>query len=194
MAKHYTGQRPLPRGKTNSLRQLFWMCIAFVCGYFFSTVYDVATFERWITETVSSKKQAEHPAVKVEAVAPPPKPKFEFYTLLTKEGANKEVAAKVETQTAGLAVTQNTTESNIDAEKQFTVQLAAFSQRAEAEKMKAQLSLKGFQVSIVVIDQQKLPRYRVILGPFTSREAAEAARHTIAERERISGMIRDASV
>jgi hypothetical protein len=64
--------------------------------------------------------------------------------------------------------------------------------KADAEKMKALLSLKGFQVSVVIIEQQNLPRYRVILGPFSSREAAETARHTIAERERISGMIRDA--
>lgn len=191
MVRHYSGQRPPPRGNTTSFKQLFWICVAFVLGYLLSAVYDVASFKQWIDATFFAKK-IPFPQVVTKAPALP-KPKFEFYTLLTKESAN---AAPVASAVPAVEITAAQPQPQSEAvhpQGGFTVQLAAFNRRGEAEKMKAALTLKGFQVSVVVIEQNHAAWYRVILGPFASKEEAEVAQHAIAERERIHGMIRKAS-
>jgi cell division protein FtsN len=72
----------------------------------------------------------------------------------------------------------------------YLVQIASFKSKQEAERMKASLALKGFVVSIAVVNQQQAQWYRIILGPYASRTQAEKARSSLAQSEHLAGMIR----
>ncbi len=78
----------------------------------------------------------------------------------------------------------------VNSKDAYLVQVAAFKSRPEAEKMKASLVLKGFLVSIVVVNQQNTNWFRVSLGPFSSRPEAQRAQGAVARSEHIIGMIR----
>jgi cell division protein FtsN len=72
----------------------------------------------------------------------------------------------------------------------YQIQIASFKRRQDAEQMKAGLTLKGFDVSVVGVSQAQGTWFRVIVGPFGSRTAAEKAQLSLAQSERVKGMIR----
>lgn len=72
----------------------------------------------------------------------------------------------------------------------YLVQIASFKSRQEAERVKATLSLKGFVVSIASVNQQQTIWYRVVIGPFASRDQAQKAQISVARTEHLVGMIR----
>ncbi len=72
----------------------------------------------------------------------------------------------------------------------YLVQVGSFKNMQEAERMKVSLVMKGFDVKIAAIRQQNISWYRVIIGPFASRNQAQQAQMAFARREHIMGMIR----
>jgi cell division protein FtsN len=240
MARYNQGpQRQQPAKSAHQpLKQMILVMAAFLSGYFLSAVYDVASFNQWIHTTMIDGYFKKQPAVMVTKASPtPPKPKFEFYTLLAKgePGVVQEAATAVSTEQErrlGLGPTEQAHQESTSVEvgprpnlpdasvsslpqagelstekvnaspppkmtttpaEKYTVQLAAFNNRADAEKMKAAMVLKGFVVSISLTEQNHIQWYRVSLGPFSNRGEAEDAQHAMVKRERISGMIRKAS-
>ena len=78
----------------------------------------------------------------------------------------------------------------LPAKESYLVQVAAFKARQDAEKMKASLILKGFNVNIATVTQQHGNWYRVIIGPFSTRALAEKAQIIVSQSEHTKGMIR----
>lgn len=72
----------------------------------------------------------------------------------------------------------------------YLIQVGSFKNLREAERMKASLVMKGFDVKIASITQQRMNWYRVIIGPFASRTQALKAQIAFARSEHITGMIR----
>ena len=72
----------------------------------------------------------------------------------------------------------------------YLIQVGSFKNIREAERMKASLVMKGFDVKIASINQQRVNWYRVIIGPFASRTQAQKAQVEFARSEHITGMIR----
>lgn len=240
MARYHTQQHRQPaKPPAQPLKQWMWVLGAFVSGYFLSAVYDVASFNRWLHTTVIEGYFNKHAAVVLtKAPEAPPKPKFEFYTLLAKgEPEMEQEVERTIKQTGPVSQAPSTPVSmgtapaeapaaskatasalasnvpqldkppvtdqpdvmpvqlakTVQSAEHYTVQLAAFNNRVDAEKMKAALALKGFSVNIAVVEQNHIQWFRVNLGPFSNRGDAEEAQHAMAKRERISGMIRKAS-
>lgn len=218
MAKDYSRRRQT-RQRSNAPRQFFMVIAAFLCGYLTATVFDFASVMSWLNKNVLNQNKTA-PAEKI-AVKPAelPKPKFEFYTLLSKDNSapvaiNRSNPAALSKNTAptGTLNSQSTTQlasqraamqavkvveskpvsvaSNALAKESYSIQIASFNKRADAEHVKALLVLKGFDVNIVAVPQQKITWYRVIIGPFTSRLDAEKAQIAVAKSERMHGMIR----
>lgn len=85
MAREYS-KRSSKRG-ISLPQQVLVMVVTFVLGYFTASIFDVDALSHWMTTQVLENHEA-RPAV---ATAPatkeqlPPKPKFEFYTLLANE-------------------------------------------------------------------------------------------------------------
>lgn len=93
--------------------------------------------------------------------------------------------------TVKVAVVESKPVTPVSASKEaYQIQIASFKSRKDAEHMKAALTLKGFDVSVVPVSQPQGNWFRVIVGPFGSRMAAEKAQLVLAQSERIKGMIR----
>lgn len=218
MAKDYSRKRQT-RQRSNAPRQFFMVLIAFLCGYLTATVFDFTSFMVWLNKNVLNHNNTP-PAVKI-AVKPAelPKPKFEFYTLLSKDHSvsaainrSNPAALSKNTVTTNTLSSQSVTQlasqraalqavkvveskpvliaSNTAVKESYLIQIASFNKRIDAEHVKASLVLKGFDVNIVAVPQQKMTWYRVIIGPFTSRLDAEKAQIAVAKSERMHGMIR----
>lgn len=72
----------------------------------------------------------------------------------------------------------------------YLVQIASFNRRPDAEQVKANLVLKGFDVMITSAPQGQVTWYRVLLGPYRSKALAEKAQADVARSEHMKGMIR----
>lgn len=72
----------------------------------------------------------------------------------------------------------------------YVIQEGAFRMLTEAQRMRDKLTARGFLVNIVPVTQQSTAWYRVMVGPFPSLMQAQQAQVSIANRERITGMIR----
>lgn len=82
---------------SGAMRSLFWSSLAFLAGYLSASYYSVERLGTWINHWVEVYT-AKEPAVPQSAYANAsvPKPKFEFYTLLTHEPlAEASVVASV---------------------------------------------------------------------------------------------------
>ncbi|KTD23766.1 Sporulation domain-containing protein [Legionella lansingensis] len=75
----------------------------------------------------------------------------------------------------------------------YLVQMASFKSKQEAERLKALLTLKGFEVTIVAAPPQQGGWFRVILGPYPSKTEAEKVQIAVARSEHIKGIIRKAN-
>lgn len=223
MAKDYGSRRPTRR-KSNTPKQLFWMLASFLSGYLAATVFDFTSLSSWVSANILAKHGKEKSAARVVAVKEPevPKPKFEFYTLLTKEGSAhhpvpvakpaaplqpKSIAPPAVTVGSAAVVPKQVNAinakppvpvveskpvvvANSTSKETYQIQIASFKNKQDAEHMKAALTLKGFDVIVVGVSQPQGNWFRVIIGPFGSRIAAEKAQLNLAQREHIQGIIR----
>lgn len=107
------------------------------------------------TQTVENKTEAKE----TQTDGNSDEPQFTYHETLT----NKEI--KVDTmQTV-------TTNSN----KSYIMQCGAFRKQDDAESMKVEMAFIGFQANV----EEKDGWYRVRLGPYNSKRAAESDRHKL---------------
>ncbi|MES2918023.1 MAG: SPOR domain-containing protein [Pseudomonadota bacterium] len=96
-------------------------------------------------------------------------PRFEFYTLLPSQEVmpgSKPAPAQPEARpdSAGPA---------------FLLQAGSFKSEAEADKRRAAILLLGMPVKVVKIGKDGAPWYRVVVGPFQGKAAADSARTSL---------------
>lgn len=195
---------------TGSLpKKLMVVLMSFACGYLSSLLMDVGHLSTWVKTNVLAHYSIQTKPVPIATQhAQLPKPKFEFYTLLTneqkqftevpKEAANRASAPPViaATKLSNNAVQkpliqqEKSPQASAANKELFLVQVASFKRQEDAERMKASLTLKGFNVNVATVSQQQSNWYRVIIGPFASRTQAEKAQVSVARSEHITGMIR----
>lgn len=112
----------------------------------------------------------------------------------TANTANKIVSTEIKTPVAikpTAIKTPTVVPTKQLAKGSYLIQLAAFRARSDAEKMKANLVLKGFDVRITAITQTRGQNwFRVMIGPYASKERATKALSNLAKTEHVTGMIR----
>lgn len=224
-----------PYGKKNThntgfLKQASIAFVSLVVGYLAASVCDMNTLGGWLGKQVLAQQEVKPGSKSADNAAELPKPKLEFYTLLTNErvpDGSSQVAAipapPVPTATSTTAapsplVTVATVSPSVvpqsvnkmpttqvaaiekpvievaNNKNAFMVQIAAFKNKQDAERMRAVLIMKGFDVSVASVIQGTGSWHRVIMGPFSSRTAAVQAQLSVAKSERIMGMIRKMDV
>ena len=138
-------------------------------------------------------------SIGIDSTEPPPKPKFEFYTLLpemevvvpdedlpAQSPAPAESASTAESGTADTPSSTGGTAVEEDKQKEsdtargsghYILQVASFKNMNDADGLKAQLTLLGFQpvVQTVAINSDE-NWHRVRIGPYADRDSLEAAR------------------
>lgn len=203
MAQKYEKKRPKSMA-ARALKVILLFFAAFFIGYWCATYNGFARLISSIQSTFhensfqQSKSQSKRP---VEQAALP-KPKFEFYTLLAHEQAASPdrilpPASKTLEQPATQAVQTksvgNAVEPSLNAPRQadvrYMLQVASFRKQADADRMKADLILNGFDARVVMISREGAHWYRVVLGPFASRMQAETIQVEVARSEHLMGMI-----
>lgn len=103
---------------------------------------------------VAKQRQKSHKA------KPTNKPHFAFYTILP----NKEIDTPHPAQDDGAPA---------QTQSEFILQVASVKQYQDADRLRAQLLLLGYEVFISKSESGKIPWYRVNLGPFTTLNMAE---------------------
>lgn len=105
------------------------------------------------------------------------KPRFEFYDMLAQSDSNP---AKVYNQ------------EKIKAQEQrarYFLQVAAFKNMSQADRLRADLTLKGFTVAIKQIKSKGNTWSRVQVGPYASLSTAKQAQQQL-KRDRYKSVIR----
>lgn len=178
--------------------------IVFCFGYFGGNLYDFNHLKELFNKLTSQNTPVKKTVVNKK------EPNYEFYTMLQNEinhptqtasnnnknnlshkpvANNKKEVNKV---VATSSVNKNNTNKVSAGSKKssYLVQAASFKYREEAQRMKASLILKGFPANVIVITRDQTNWYRVMIGPYVSKEQAQKVNVAIARSEHITGMVR----
>lgn len=120
---------------------------------------------------------------------------FDFYNVLpnksdAKSTPDKPVAStsqKVVVTPATPATPASSTSSN------YAVQIATLSKPSDADQLKAQLVLLGFDVNITPVKKNGQTLERVWLGPFTNKSDAAATQKQLTQNQITSSLLKSAS-
>lgn len=104
--------------------------------------------------------------------AEPPKPRFDFYTMLPEQTLDEAVGPAELTNPPPGAVQES-----------YVLQAGSFRQREDAERRRAELLLLGLTPNVEEADSDNGRWYRVYLGPFTSHPEMTRARSLTAAQD-----------
>jgi cell division protein FtsN len=149
--------------------------------------------------------------LKIAESKTPPKPKFDFYTLLPnmEEVDSKETKIAEEEKKAHLASLApapliapvpplskpseipHSIEPVAQKPETFILQAAVFQSKQPAESLKAQLTLQGFEVKIEPYQKNSSPDtwYRVYLGPYKQESQAKLAQASLHQTAQIDSFV-----
>lgn len=159
--KRSTTSRPV-----HSSAQWPWLVVGILCGLFAAGLAYLHFMEREQSalqrSTVAKQKNI-------------PEPHFDFYTMLPQADSTPPPTLK--------AVPEKPKPSPEKAvpSKLYTLQAASFGRQQEADQLKAQLILAGFDVTVKEFNVNGKIYYRVILGPYNDKAAAKAAQQRLLE-------------
>ena len=194
--------KPSPRGasrrpvasRNKSRSQLPpWLLVftGVAVGLFIAFVYHLAQIQRQEKTTAPAEKPAKAAPAKNANPNDKPLPKFDFYAVLPKmevilpkdEGDdNSKLAATVPSTTKATPPAQTPPPATSDTGR-FLLQAGSFRDSADAERLRAEFTLDGFAVHV---QPGKLDNgetwYRVMIGPYASKEDLRAAQTRLAAR------------
>jgi cell division protein FtsN len=114
-------------------------------------------------------------------------PRFDFYTLLAENevavpAPPKPKAAVRDKPAQGDADDNRVKLINEDSEQLvYILQAASFRDAAEAEKLRAQLTLANLHVQVETASDSRGTWHRVLVGPYSNRSQVASARETLAD-------------
>lgn len=218
MAKNY-GTRRSSRQKGSAPQQFLVITVVFLLGCFTASFIDMAKITHWVNDQVLADQGGKPVATQEKPQAQlPPKPKFEFYTLLTNEKGKAQTSHPASTtaspatnpvstvvtaaqhvvkteplinnQAHTVKVTEGKPLMPMPAKKgSYQVQVAAFKAQKDAEHLKGMLILKGYNVTVVPVNRAGSYWFRVVVGPYSNRDLAQKAQIVLAKTERLHGMV-----
>ena len=86
MARNYGSRRTI-RSRSRGPNQFLVITVTFLLGYLTASFFDVGSISHWVNTQVLAHHEIKKTldTMDVHQAAIPPKPKFEFYTLLANE-------------------------------------------------------------------------------------------------------------
>ena len=192
-----------PAKKSGALATIL---LAFFSGYIIANIFNINDLSRYSAQAWNAIKpdSKESPKNTTAQQAQLPKPKFEFYTLLSNDkpgrGAShqinthalpssevREISKAIQTQVHQATALAPITETH---PRHYDIQLASYNKKSDAERLKASLLLRDFNAKIEAVAQKNGHWFRVIIGPYSSKQAAEKAQLSIARSDKVMGIIR----
>lgn len=227
-AKYDSIKKRAPEHQTHSrgFNRFIWFCVGLASGCVVSSMRSYIENMSWLSLHRTVAVHVSETKTTGTSAAVLPKPKLEFYTLLTKETpstvefsdheatssspmplemtmTNAQLDNRHPPQVSKMERTSNTSDPGVvafttvraleetrHAVESYCLQLASFKHRQDAEKMKVNLTMKGFVVHVVSATQGSQQWFRVVLGPFANKLEAQHTQALVMRREKIWGMIR----
>ncbi|STY30027.1 Sporulation domain-containing protein [Legionella wadsworthii] len=190
MTKEY-GNRRSSRSRGGASNQFLVMTLTFLVGYLTASFFDIETLSHWINSQVVAHQEIKKEPAKHQAQnsAIPPKPKFEFYTLLTNEKVpnsqpNANTAAPSPTATNPAVATPSSASITTPNVKTASVNVANAATSAAAQvknnSSKIQHSL-GVNKNATVRSNATIEKgkFLVQVASFKARKDAEQMKGTL---------------
>ena len=155
-----TNTRKTPAKNKAGSRSWQWYSAGLVSGMCLSFLVYLGTLSQVPTLVASSQTDSQPTA------SEPPKPRFDFYTLLPERTMDVE-PDPVETRK---------THTKSKPTEFYLLQAGAFKQRADAEARRAQLLMLNLEPRIEETSSDNGRWFRVYLGPYQSRSRLNKAR------------------
>jgi cell division protein FtsN len=163
-----------------------WLVLGLLIGLGIAAAMNWESVKEYIalamdqSQTATATKQAEQPQKPVSS-----KPEFDFYDML----ANKKVESPQQPSqpkpapVAKQPVPQQPsapstapivegTPEQVQVAERYIIQVASFSNYQDADRMRAQLTMSGFDVYIQSAQQSGKTLYRLNMGPYVSKDVA----------------------
>lgn len=153
----------------------------FIVGLVWLKGQEIDAGGEWVGVKPDRPPQGPAPAKRVE-VPPAPKPRFDFYNVLPKQ----EVVVPDEELDRPPVVQNKATErpaaAGAPAAETYLLQIGSFRHTGEADRLRAQLALLGFEAKVVSARVSAQDTwYRVRSGPYRGKDAVNAARKRLAD-------------
>lgn len=169
-AKHSNAIKKRPVSKDPSRSTLVVLSLT-VCmlGVFIAALFHLKVTSKSSSHpsVVSKKSHTKpiHPVVN--------KPRFEFYSILPKSDPGNEIGENETKEVKTSSEEVKNTEPAPIATKKYMLQVAAFKKNSDADRLKAQLTLLGYNAQIQTFDNHGSIWNRVNLGPYPTLAKAE---------------------
>lgn len=206
MTRDYRKGTPPPRRRSQARGTCaFWFLFGGVIGAF---GVGIAWLQQDPTASLAGLDPNGQPPTPAITRQPPPKPQFDFYSLLPEEQvmvptetppvpatpllppATSRAAGSVDSRAAATSAPAPEAVPAPTGDGDYTIQVGSFRRTADAERMKAQLALLGIQTSVqaVTIDNGQT-YYRVRTGAY-DRSAANSVQARLKQSGHESLMMR----
>ena len=139
----------------------------------------VLTFYHELTAPLASPPLPTRPAAKTERAEAKP-------AETPKPAPVKPVGSLAPPPDTSLQDVEGTPPAPAKREPRFTVQVGAFKVRAQAEALRARLAERGQDTSVSEVETAGVTQYRVWVGTFATREAAQEAATRLGSERRLS--------
>jgi hypothetical protein len=144
-----------------------WFGAGLLTGVFFSFIVYLGSLPSDVPTGIATAQEST-----ATAQEEPPKPRFDFYTLLPEQTMDVEIdPAEVVTARAS------------QTSEFFLLQAGSFKQKEDADRRRAQLLLLGLEPNIEETNGDNGRWYRVYLGPFQSKSRLSKARSLTAAQD-----------
>ncbi len=184
-ADYKSRANPRPRQKHQQSPCWLWFTLGVILGSFTAGLAWLKLGQGALDRDTASRSTAadSSPRRETDALQRPPKPRFDFYTILPEMEViipDEEIEPPA---TANRVPDKNPPTSGQPAEA-YLVQVGSFRNHADADRMKARLALLGLEADIQrVTINNKDTFHRVRSGPFASREEVNRVRSRLSQNQ-----------
>ena len=179
MAKRNSQAKMRPSGNGGGGKQVPWW-IWFLGGLFCGLgLSALVLMKQWAPQLRGGEAQVVKPAAPADApAANPDKPKYDFYSVLPEMevvGPDAEVKSAAATPPAADA------QAAANATQRYMLQAGSFRTSADADALKARLTLMGVgaTVSVQEVNVNGTEYFRVRIGPFADLHGVDAAKRSL---------------
>lgn len=180
MAKEY-GNRRSSRSRGGAPHQFLVITFTFLLGYLTASFFDIEIISNWLNSQVLAhhemKKEPAKPAAQRAAI--PPKPKFEFYTLLTNEktpGSQPNTNSAASTQPTANAAATVATSTTSTANAAGATTTTTVNQNASKVQQSVAVNNTPAAKSVASTERGK---FLVQVASFKARKDAEQMKGTL---------------
>lgn len=179
MAKRNSQAKMRPSGNGGGGKQVPWW-IWFLGGLFCGLgLSALVLMKQWAPQLRGGEAQVVKPAAPADApAANPDKPKYDFYSVLPEM---EVVVPDAEVKSAAATPPAADAQAATNATQRYMLQAGSFRTSADADALKARLTLMGVgaTVSVQEVNVNGTEYFRVRVGPFADLHGVDAAKRSL---------------